>query len=80
MRKTSRGPSARRGVRRGNDKYPGWKMATLTAPLGGMCLDEKIQSRTNTTHKRYKMTDRPVHSPVPRYARTGYPGRPPALG
>ena len=26
------------------------------------------------------MTHRPVHSPVPRYARTGYPGRPPALG
>ena len=41
MRKTSRGPSARRGVRRGNDKYPGWKEATLTAPLGGKCLDKK---------------------------------------
>ena len=27
-----RGPSAKRGVRRGNDKYPGWKVATLTAP------------------------------------------------
>ena len=26
------------------------------------------------------MTHRPVHSPVPRYARTGCPGRPPVLG
>ena len=30
--KTSRGPSAWRGVRRGNDKYPGWKVASPTAP------------------------------------------------
>ena len=33
--KKPRGPSARRGVRRANDKYPGWKVATPTAPLGG---------------------------------------------
>ena len=50
--KTSRGPSARRGVTRGNDKYPGWKVPTLTAPLGGEACRRKQQSRTNTTHKR----------------------------
>ena len=48
MRKTSRGPSTRRG----NDKYPGWKVATPTAPLGEEVFRRKKQSRTNTTHKR----------------------------
>ena len=33
--KNPRGPSTRRGVRRGNDKNPGWKVATRTAQLGG---------------------------------------------
>ena len=41
MRKTSRVPSAWRGFRRGNDKYPGWKVATPTAPLEGKCLVDK---------------------------------------
>ena len=35
MQKTYRGPSAWPGVRRGNDKQPGWKVATPTAPRGG---------------------------------------------
>ena len=39
--KTSRGPSAWRGVRRGNDKYPGWQVATPTAPLGGEVFSRK---------------------------------------
>ena len=47
----SRGPSARRGVRRGNDDYPGWKVSTPTAPLGEEVFRRKKQSRTNTTHK-----------------------------
>ena len=29
------------GVRRENDKYPGRKMATLTAPLGGVVFRRK---------------------------------------
>ena len=41
MRKTSRGPSARRGIRRGNDQYPGWKVASPTAPLGGKVFRRK---------------------------------------
>ena len=81
MLKTSRGPSARRGVRRGNDKCSGWKVATSTAsPVRGKSVETKKQSRTNTTHKLYKMTHRPVHIPVPSYARTGYPGFPPGSG
>ena len=55
MRKTSRGPSAWRGVRRGNDKYPGWEVATPTAPLGGEVFSRKKQIRTNTTHKKIKI-------------------------
>ena len=82
MRKTSRGPSARPGVRRGNDKYPGWKVATRTAPLGGEVFRrEKKKKVEQIQHiKDKKRTHRPAHSPVPRYERTGYPGRPPALG
>ena len=45
---------------------------------GGKGIVEN-QSRTNTTHKKKKMTHRPVHSPVLHRASTGYPGRPPAL-
>ena len=41
-----------RGVRRENDKYPGWKVATPTAPLGVEVFSRKKQSRTNTTHQR----------------------------
>ena len=42
-KKNSRGPSAWRGVRRGNDKYPGWKVATPTAPLGREVLRRKTK-------------------------------------
>ena len=48
MRKTSRGPSARRGVRRGNDEYPGWKVSTPTAPLG-----EEVFRQKNTKQNKY---------------------------
>ena len=76
--KTFRGPSAWRGVRRGNDKYPAWKVASPTAPRGGEGFSRKKKENKHNTKK--KMTHRTVHSPVPRYARTGYPGRPPVLG
>ena len=49
MRKTSRGPSTRRGVRRGNDKYPGWKVATPTAPLGEDVFRRKIEKSNYNT-------------------------------
>ena len=58
MQKTSRGPSARREVRRGNNKYPGWKVATPAAPLGGKCLDEKIKpEQTQHTKDKRSHTD-----------------------
>ena len=46
----------------------------------GKSLAKKRKRNKYNTHKKKHMTHRPVHSPVPRYARTGYPGRPPALG
>ena len=49
MRKTSRGPSARRGVRRGNDEYPGWKLSTHTAPLG----EEVFRRQKKTKQNKY---------------------------
>ena len=54
MRKNSRKPSARRGVRRGSDKYPGWKVATLTAPLGGKVFrrETKVKQVQHTNDKR----------------------------
>ena len=54
MRKTSRGPSAWRGVQRGNDEYPGWKVVAPTASRGGEVFGRKTQSRTNTTHRNKK--------------------------
>ena len=51
--KTSRRPSAWRGFRRRNDKYPVWKVAALTAPRGGKVFRRKKHSRTNTTHKKH---------------------------
>ena len=51
-------------------------MATPTAPLREEMFRRKIQSRTNTTHKTGKMTHRPVHSPVPRYAVENHQGEP----
>ena len=49
MRKTSRGSSARWGVRRGNDEYPGWKVSTPTAPLGEEVFRQrKKQNKYNT--------------------------------
>ena len=62
-----------------NTRDGGWPH--LQPREGGKCLAEKT-NQTNTAHKKKysKMTYRPVHSPVPRYARTGYRGRPPALG
>ena len=52
--KTSRGPSAWRGVRRGNDKYPGWKVATPTAPRGGGVFSRKnkVEQIQQTKDKR----------------------------
>ncbi len=47
MRKTSRGPSARRGVRRGSDEYPGWKVSTPTAPLGEEVFRRKKKTKQN---------------------------------
>ena len=76
MPKTSRGQSALRGVRRGNDIYLGWKVTTPTASREGEVFSRKNKlEQIQHTHKK-KMTHRPVHSPVPRYARTEYPGRP----
>ena len=50
MRKISRGPSAWRGIRRGIDKYPGWKVATPTAPLRGEVFSRKNKvERTQNT-------------------------------
>ena len=54
MRKTSRGPSARRGFRRGNDKYPGWKVATRTAPLGEEVFRRKKDKVDQIQHIRNK--------------------------
>ena len=79
MPKTSRGPSAWRGVRQGNDKYPGWKVATPTSPRRGEVFSRKTKVE-QMQHTKKKMTHRPVHSPAPRYAGTGYPGRLPVLG
>ena len=76
MPKNFLGPSAWRGVRQGNGKYPGWKVATPTALRRGEGFSPKNKVEQMQHTKKYKMTHRPVHSPVPRYARTGYPGRP----
>ena len=40
------------GFRRGNDKYPEWKVAPPTAPRGGEVLSRK--SRTNTKQQKLK--------------------------
>ena len=65
MRKNSRGPSARRGVRRGNDEYPGWKVSTPTAPLEGRkCLDEnKMQNKYNTQDMKDNTQTRTLVAP-----------------
>ena len=77
---TSRGKSAWRGVRRRNGKYPGWKVAAPTHPRGGKVFSRKNKLDQIQRTKKKKMTHRPVHSPVPRYTRTGYPGRHPGSG
>ncbi len=65
MRKTSRGPSARRGVRRGNDEYPGWKVSTPTAPLGEEVFRRKKtkQNKCNTQNIKTDTQTRTLVAP-----------------
>ena len=48
MRKTARGLLAWRGIRRRNDRYPGWKVAAPTAPRGGQVFSPGIQKPFKT--------------------------------
>ena len=55
-------------------------METPTSPrVGGMFSPKSKVEQLQHTQKSI-MAHRPVHNPVPRYARIGYPGRPLALG
>ena len=66
MRKTSRGPSARRGVRRGNDEYPGWKVSKPTAPLGEEVFrqEKKKQNKYNTPNIKDDTQTRTLVAPL----------------
>ena len=54
MLRTSLGLSAWRGVRQGNDKYPGWKVATPTAPRGREVFSRtnKVEQKQHTKYRR----------------------------